>query len=410
MNDQLQKLVKAKIPHIVLSGDNADAIDSNMVRRIMEGEFRAVFMSPEIIFGDSPTSKLVQRLWHNTRWRALLLAVVVDEVHCVEKWGTFRPEYARLGELRIWSPGVPFVGVTATLTADALTQTMDTLFLSKANVVRVREVPTNVRLEVHTQSKDAMKGLSRLLGKGKTIVYFEKIPLLLDVFKYLSRERLDLRGKIGLYFSTLTPQLKEATMLKFAQGGLQVLLATEAVGMGCDNIPDVIQVVQFGFPRDMPSFVQRFGGAARDRKLQGFGVLYAPPITKTSPTDKNHHVEETWLLPDNVAKVLLQKFSQIRTTEAVAAFASSCYWTPLEGNITFREVAEVLGKINKEIDARRGSDSQMAASAIAQSEDGSDSDGEGSDSEEDLPESGELLAAAYATDQQPLGDQPLPTD
>jgi len=242
----LQKLVKAKIPHIVLSGDNADVIDSNLVRRIMEGEFRAVFMSPEIIFGDCPTSKSVQGLWHDTRWRELLLAVVVDEAHCIEKWGSkFRPEYARLGELRIWSPGVPFVGVTATLTAEALTQTMDKLFLSKANVLRVREAPTNVRLEVHTQPKDARKGLIRLLGKGKTIVYFEKITLLIDIFTYLPRVWPDLQGKLGTYYSTLSSKYKEATMLKFVQGEIQVLLATEAAGMGCD-IPDVIQVIQFG--------------------------------------------------------------------------------------------------------------------------------------------------------------------
>jgi superfamily II DNA helicase RecQ len=203
-------------------------------------------MSPEIIFGDSPTSMLVRGLWQDTRWRNLLLAIVVDEVHCVEKWGNkFRPEYARLGELRIWSPGVPFVGVTATLTADALTQTMDKLFLSKANVLRVQEIPTNVRLEVHIQPKDAKKGLNRLLGKDKTIIYFEKISILIDVFKYLSRMRPDLQGRIGVYFSTLTSQYKESVMTKFTEGGIHILLATEAAGMGCD-IPDVVQVIQYG--------------------------------------------------------------------------------------------------------------------------------------------------------------------
>ncbi|KAG9072306.1 hypothetical protein KI688_000075 [Linnemannia hyalina] len=231
MNDQQQKLVNAKIHHIVLSGDNSGAVDGDVIRRICEGEFRAVFMSPEIIFGDSPTSRLVQGLWRNTRWRNLLLAIVVDEVHCVEKWDKFRPEYARLGELRIWSPGVPFVGVTTTLAADALTQTMDKLFLSKVNVLRVQEIPTNVRLEVHTQPKDAMEGLNPLLGKDKTIIYFEKISILIDVSKYLSRMRPDL-GRIGVYFSTLRSQYKESVMTKFAKGDIHILLATEAAGMG----------------------------------------------------------------------------------------------------------------------------------------------------------------------------------
>lgn len=202
-------------------------------------------MSPEIIFGDSPTSKLVQGLWHNTHWQSLLLTIVVDEVHCIEKWGDkFRPEYAHLGELHIWSPGVPFVGVTATLTADVLTQTMDKLFLSKANVIHVQEIPTNVHLMVHTQPKDAKKGLNRLVGKDKTIIYFEKISILINVLKYILRRRPDLWGRLGVYFSTLTSQYKEAVMTKFMEGDIHILLATEAASMGCD-IPDVVQVIQY---------------------------------------------------------------------------------------------------------------------------------------------------------------------
>ncbi|KAG0269232.1 hypothetical protein BGZ95_002151 [Linnemannia exigua] len=195
-------------------------------------------------FGHSPTSKLVHKLWHNTRWQDQLLAMVVDEVHCVEKWNDkFRSEYARLDELRNWSPGVPFVDITVTLTADALTQTSDKLFLSKANLLRVEAIPTNVRLEVHTQPKNAEKGLTRLLGENKTIVYFEYIDHLLDAFQYLKRERPELQGWLGVYFSTLRPQQRAATINKFMEGGIRVLLATDIVGMGYD-IPDVIQVIQ----------------------------------------------------------------------------------------------------------------------------------------------------------------------
>ena len=116
---------------------------------------------------------------------------------------------------------------------------------------------------------------------------------------------------------------------------------------------------------------------------------------------------ETWILPDNVAKQLSQKFSRVRTAETVAAIASSCNWKPLGGNAWFGKVAEVLGKLNNEIDARRGSGSQTtAASALDQTEDGSDGDGEESHGEEDLPESeSDPLTAARVIDQQSLGNQ-----
>ncbi|KAF9374917.1 ATP-dependent DNA helicase sgs1 [Mortierella sp. AD011] len=290
-------------------------------------------------------------------------------------------------------------------------------------------------------------------------------------------------------------------MFKFVKGDIDVLLATEAAGMGCD-IPDVVQVIQYGFPRDMPSLVQRFGRAARDPKIQGFGILYAPPITKMSPTDENvreyvmnqiagrclwtlidklfendartcdkscsgcfkvnrpvpttvcHDTRsgnrgrwpsrseeeknealktllawrkeaygrwvscrpfrtgrETWILPDNAAKQLSQRFSQARTAEAVKTIASSCNWSPLGGSVRFDEVAQVLDKLNSEIDARRGSGSQTTtASALDQLEDDSDGGGERSDGEEDLPGSAsDSLAAARVIDQ-PLGNQAPSTD
>jgi superfamily II DNA helicase RecQ len=203
-------------------------------------------MSPEIIFGDSPTSKLVRGLWKDSRWQDSLLTIVVDEVHCIEKWGNkFRPEYDRLGDLRIWSPDVPLVGVTATLTADALAHTMGKLFLSDAIILRVQEIPTNIRLEVHTQPKDAKKGLSRLLGKDKTIIYFESISILGEVNRYLQHTRPDLKNRIGVYYSTLTSKFKESVMTQFTKSKIHILLATEAAGMGCD-IPDVVQVIQYG--------------------------------------------------------------------------------------------------------------------------------------------------------------------
>ncbi|KAG9072307.1 hypothetical protein KI688_000076 [Linnemannia hyalina] len=223
--------------------------------------------------------------------------------------------------------------------------------------------------------------------------------------------------------------------------------------------------------KNMPSLVQRFGRAARDPKIQGFGILYAPPITKTSPTDENvrdylmnqqaerclwtlldklfenkartcdnscsgcskfdrpvpttvchdtgssrseeeRHMAlkrlqawrkeayerwvssrpyrvgcETWILPDTVAEQLSQKFSWARTAAAVEAISSICNWMPL-GKNSYNEIAQVLDKLNNEIDARRGSGSQTtAASALDQLEDSSDGNREGSDGEEDLLES-----------------------
>lgn len=203
-----------------------------------------MYFTPEVIFSGGK-SKLLQDLWRDTRWRKLLVAVVIDEVHCVDKWSKFRNDYTHLGDLRVWAPGVPFIGLTATLTADAMQRTKVTLFLGQAMTIRVNELRTNVRLEVYTQPKDAVRGLHGLLRNGKTIVYFDSIAGLIGVFFHLQLTRRDLRGRLGLYFSTLDEHFKTTTMSKFVKGDILVLLATEAAGMGVD-IPDVVQVIQYG--------------------------------------------------------------------------------------------------------------------------------------------------------------------
>ncbi|KAG0013370.1 TNF receptor-associated protein 1, mitochondrial [Podila clonocystis] len=203
MNDQKQKLEDTSTPYIVLSGDNGTVVNEETINHITSRQYRAVFMSPEIVF----ENKHVKALWRDIHWREQLLAIVVDEVHCVEKWGKkFRPHYARLGELRALTPGVPFVGLTATLTGMALEQTKDKLFLSKAQVIQVTDVRTNIRLE---------------------------------------ETRPDLQAKIETYHSTRDDRYRARAMNRFIKNEVHVLLATEAAGMGCD-VPDVVQVIQYG--------------------------------------------------------------------------------------------------------------------------------------------------------------------
>ncbi|KAG0311237.1 ATP-dependent DNA helicase sgs1, partial [Podila horticola] len=168
----------------------------------------------------------------------------------------------------------------------------------------MNEVRSNVCLEVHTQPKDAMKGLHSFLHKEKTIVYFETIAVLIRVFKCLQWIRPDLRGRLGLYFSTLDEQYKRTTMKKFVDGDILILLATEAAGMGVD-IQDVVQVIQYGFPRDMTSLVQRFGRAARRNDINGRAILYAPPVSQKAAAS-NAQVRQ--YLMDHHSKKCLWRF------------------------------------------------------------------------------------------------------
>jgi superfamily II DNA helicase RecQ len=72
-----------------------------------------VYISPEMALSPS-----FIKLWTNTRFRAWVQALIVDEAHCIDEWGEeFRPKYHELEKLRSFTgQEIPFVACTATAT------------------------------------------------------------------------------------------------------------------------------------------------------------------------------------------------------------------------------------------------------------------------------------------------------
>ncbi|KAF9308766.1 hypothetical protein BG006_005270, partial [Podila minutissima] len=153
--------------------------------------------------------------------------------------------YPCIGTLRGKVPGVPIVGLTATLPSDSFEVVKNQVFLpsSVVKVIRVDDIRDNIQLEVHIFSaQNHVRQLGRLLDKTKTIVYFDNTTLLRNVQDKLRPLRPDL--KIDAYFSARVTSAKDEAMLKFINNETDILLATDACGMGCD-ISDVITVIQY---------------------------------------------------------------------------------------------------------------------------------------------------------------------
>ena len=81
--------------------------------RIDYPTLKLLYVTPERLAMSDNFRDLLEKLH-----RANLLArIVVDEAHCVSEWGhDFRPDYRKLGQLRSFLPGVPFMALTATAT------------------------------------------------------------------------------------------------------------------------------------------------------------------------------------------------------------------------------------------------------------------------------------------------------
>ncbi|GJJ69733.1 hypothetical protein EMPS_02081 [Entomortierella parvispora] len=271
MKEQHGKLESLGIRSLCLLGGGDQSINPGEIAKLAAGVFRAVFMTPEVIFEND----LVEELWSSPRWHYQLRAVVLDEAHCIHTWAKFRKNYSKLGLLRPrLPPHVAFVAMSATLPPHVLHTVKASLNLAlNVPVINTGNDRPNVKLMVmRTHSPQAITLEFLLTDQRKTIVYFELIRDLHKAHKHL----LNLSGPNGQfasYFAILSDEYKSDTMEKFRRGEVRVLFASDAVGMGCD-ISDVDCVIQFGVPDSVLSLVQRLGRAARSPDMQGYGIVY----------------------------------------------------------------------------------------------------------------------------------------
>ena len=71
--------------------------DVHALQRVKEGHHQLVFMTPENLFHGTG----IREMLLSESFQSRLIAFVVDEAHCITKWGeSFRFDYLRLGELR----------------------------------------------------------------------------------------------------------------------------------------------------------------------------------------------------------------------------------------------------------------------------------------------------------------------
>lgn len=77
MNDQVAKYSSRSIKCSSLRGD-----DHAMMQGILHGEYQLVFLIPESMLRDL----IWREMFRSDVYQKNLVALVVDEAHCVEKW------------------------------------------------------------------------------------------------------------------------------------------------------------------------------------------------------------------------------------------------------------------------------------------------------------------------------------
>ncbi|XP_038047154.1 Werner syndrome ATP-dependent helicase-like [Patiria miniata] len=267
----------------------ADEIDDATKEEITEGKFQLIFSSPEAI--------LRHKWWSAAkRWANRLTAVVIDEAHCMTKWGTFRDGYKNISTIRSILSQQPVVCLTATATQSMVEDIIHTLNLEVSSFEIIAVLPDRPNIKIHAERVDNANFAEQLkwyadLLKGKeapkAIIYSRQVNEVANIYAWLmsSLNEMAWAGSdrtvhnriVEMYHGSTDQESQKRIVSSFAKSSspLRCVVATMAFGMGV-QINDVDFVIHWGPSRDVLSYWQEVGRCARDGR-QGHSYLYLYP-------------------------------------------------------------------------------------------------------------------------------------
>ena len=265
MKDQVDGLLVQNIPAALINSTLTQAEFNKTMYEVRSGKIKLLYIAPE---------RLGSNFFCNVL-RALPIAqVIVDEAHCISEWGhDFRPSYRLIGEWLNSLPKRPIVGAfTATATKYVENDIKKLLGLNHANVYVTGFDRPNLSFSVIRTPKrmDYVVHYVRQHANENGIIYCATRKDVDRVYENLTRAGI----KVGHYHGGLSDEVRREMQNAYADDKLQVMVATNAFGMGIDK-SNVRYVLHYQMPRNMESYYQEAGRAGRDGAPAECILLYS---------------------------------------------------------------------------------------------------------------------------------------
>jgi ATP-dependent DNA helicase RecQ len=268
MEDQVQQLRDEGISAAVLNSTLSPGLRKQVMAEVEAGFSGLLYVAPERFFA-ADFMALMPRLKPSL--------FVVDEAHCVSSWGhDFRPEYARLGDVREQWDWPVTIALTATATADVRKDISRQLGLRQPSVYVTGFDRPNLRYESRNLTKEIEKDqeMVRLVKAetGSGIVYCATRKAV-DASAELLRRALPERP-IFVYHGGMENESRTQNQEAFMQTAGAVCVATNAFGMGI-NKPDIRFVIHYNLPGTLEAYYQEAGRAGRDGRGSKCVLLFS---------------------------------------------------------------------------------------------------------------------------------------
>ncbi|MBN2498102.1 MAG: ATP-dependent DNA helicase RecQ [Deltaproteobacteria bacterium] len=271
MKDQVDALEARGIAATFLNSSLGWDEMAARLEQMAHGQFRLVYIAPE--------------RFRNERFLDALGPVkvelfAVDEAHCISTWGhDFRPDYLRLRQAieRVGRPQV--IALTATATPEVCADIADQLGLAAPRIFVRGFARPNLALGVHAirSHEEKLRRTLEILSDCHTAIVYCATRASADK----TRARLAANGIDCLaYHAGLPDGERQSVQERFMAGGLPVVVATNAFGMGIDRA-DLRAVVHWDVPGSLEAYYQEAGRAGRDGQPARCELLYTYADART---------------------------------------------------------------------------------------------------------------------------------
>lgn len=265
MKDQVDRLQKQGVYAVAWNSNTPSGEDEKIIEDCRAGRIKMLYVSPERLLS------LNSAFLNAVPWSF----IAIDEAHCVSQWGhDFRPEYAKIGQLRKLLPALPFLALTATADEHTRVDIIKQLKMTNPAVFVGSFDRPNLSLNVRSDKSEAIRHeeLTNIVHSRSDvsgIIYCSTRKTTEELSKQLRNSGIRCRP----YHAGMSLADRNKIQDLFLSGQIPLVCATIAFGMGIDKA-DIRYIVHYNLPRNMESYYQEIGRAGRDGNASDTFLFY----------------------------------------------------------------------------------------------------------------------------------------